>query len=418
LAKRGGAADDRDLNSGGQTNRMATKKPPSPRIGGALAFFQHEAAGGIVLLAAAVLALILQNSPASHLYDALLETPLMMTVDGIEIGKPLLHWINDGLMAIFFFLVGLEIKREMLVGELSTRQQAALPVIAAAGGMAVPALIYVAINQDNAIALHGWAIPAATDIAFAVGVLALLGPRIPASLKVFLLALAIIDDLGAILIIAVFYTSELSFIALALAAAGIAVLVALNRKGVGSVAAYALVGLFIWVCVLKSGVHATLSGVVTALAIPLAPKPGEKQGMLERLEESLHPWVTFGVLPAFAFANAGVSLAGMTLAKLAGTIPMGIALGLFLGKPIGIIGCSFAAIALKLAGKPEGGTWPQLLGVAMLGGIGFTMSLFIGMLAFAGPEHAAEIRIGVLEGSIASALAGYLFLRTVTRSLA
>jgi len=307
---------------------MATKRPPSPRIGGALAFFHHEAAGGIVLLAAAVLALILQNSPASHLYDALLETPLMMTVDGIEIGKPLLHWINDGLMAIFFFLVGLEIKREMLVGELSTRQQAALPVIAAAGGMAVPALIYVAINRDNAIALHGWAIPAATDIAFAVGVLALLGPRIPASLKVFLLALAIIDDLGAILIIAVFYTSELSFIALALAAAGIAVLAALNRKGVGSVAAYALVGLFIWVCVLKSGVHATLSGVVTALAIPLAPKPGEKQGMLERLEESLHPWVTFGVLPAFAFANAGVSLAGMTLAKLGGAIPMGIALGL------------------------------------------------------------------------------------------
>ena len=235
-----------------------------------------------MLLAAAILALILQNSPASHLYDALLETPLMLTVDGIQIGKPLLHWINDGLMAIFFFLVGLEIKREMLVGELSTRQQAALPVIAAAGGMAVPALIYVAINQDNAIALHGWAIPAATDIAFAVGVLALLGPRIPASLKVFLLALAIIDDLGAILIIAVFYTSELSFIALALAAAGIAVLVALNRKGVGSVAAYALVGLFIWVCVLKSGVHATLSGVVTALAIPFAPRPGEKQGMLER----------------------------------------------------------------------------------------------------------------------------------------
>jgi NhaA family Na+:H+ antiporter len=393
---------------------MATKKPASQRVAGALAFFQHEAAGGIVLLAAAVLALVLANSRAEHIYDALLETPLMLTVDGIQIGKPLLHWINDGLMAIFFFLVGLEIKRELLVGELSTRQQAALPVIAAAGGMAVPALIYLAINRGDPAALHGWAIPAATDIAFAVGVLALLGPRIPTSLKVFLLALAIIDDLGAILIIAVFYTSELSLLALALAAVGIAVLAVLNRRGVGSIAAYALVGLFIWVCVLKSGVHATLSGVVTALAIPLAPKPGEKQGMLERLEESLHPWVTFGVLPAFAFANAGVSLAGLTLAKLAGTIPMGIALGLFLGKPIGIFGCSFAAIALKLAGKPEGATWPQLFGVAILGGIGFTMSLFIGMLAFAGPGHAAEIRIGVLAGSVASALAGYLVLRAVT----
>ena len=228
------------------------------------------------------------------------------------------------------------------------------------------------------------------------------------------LALAIIDDLGAILIIAVFYTSELSLLALALAAVGIAVLAVLNRRGVSSIAAYALVGLFIWVCVLKSGVHATLAGVVTALAIPLAPRPGEKQGMLERLEESLHPWVTFGVLPAFAFANAGVSLAGLTLANLAGTIPMGIALGLFLGKPIGIFGCSFAAIALKLAGKPEGATWPQLFGVAILGGIGFTMSLFIGMLAFAGPGHAAEIRIGVLAGSVASALAGYLVLRAVT----
>jgi len=393
---------------------MATKRPSNQGLAGALAYFQHEAAGGIVLLAAAVLALVLQNSAASHLYDALIETPVSFRVGAFEIGKPLLHWINDGLMAIFFFLVGLEIKRELLVGELSTRQQAALPLIAAAGGMAVPALIYAAINRGDPIALNGWAIPAATDIAFAVGVLALLGPRIPASLKVFLLALAIIDDLGAILIIAVFYTSELSLLALALAAVGIAGLAVLNRKGVTGVASYALVGLFIWVCVLESGVHATLSGVVTALAIPLAPGPGEKHGMLERLEESLHPWVTFGVLPAFAFANAGVSLAGLTLAKLAGGIPLGIALGLFLGKPIGIFGCSYAAIELKLAGKPDGATWPQLLGVAVLGGIGFTMSLFIGMLAFPGPEHAADIRIGVLLGSLASALAGYLVLRRVT----
>lgn len=393
---------------------MATKKPQTQRLAGALAFFQHEAAGGIVLLAAAVLALAMQNSPASQLYDGLLETPLSLRIGAFELDKPLLHWINDGLMAIFFFLVGLEIKRELLVGELSTRQQAALPLLAAAGGMAVPALIYALINRGDAAALNGWAIPAATDIAFAVGVLALLGPRIPSSLKVFLLALAIIDDLGSIVIIAVFYTSALSLLALALAAVGIAALAALNRADVTSVAAYALVGLFIWVCVLESGVHATLAGVVTALAIPLKPARGEGHGMLERLEESLHPWVTFGVLPAFAFANAGVSLAGLTPAKLAGAIPLGIALGLFLGKPIGIFGCSLAAIRLRLAGKPDGATWAQLLGVAMLGGIGFTMSLFIGMLAFPGPEHAADIRIGVLLGSLASALAGYLVLRAVT----
>jgi Na+:H+ antiporter, NhaA family len=393
---------------------MATKKPETPRPAGPLAFLQHEAAGGVVLMAAAALALVLQNSPASHVYDALIETPVSFRVGALELGKPLLHWINDGLMAVFFFLVGLEIKRELLVGELSTRQQAALPVIAAAGGMAVPALVYCALNWGDAVALRGWAIPAATDIAFAVGVLALLGPRIPSSLKVFLLALAIIDDLGSIVIIAVFYTSELSLLALALAAIGITALIALNRKGVASVAAYALVGIFIWVCVLKSGVHATLSGVVTALAIPLQPSSGEKRGMLERLEEALYPWVTFGVLPAFAFANAGVSLSGLTPTQLTGAIPMGIALGLFVGKPIGIFGCSLAAIRLQLAGKPEGASWPQLLGVAVLGGIGFTMSLFIGMLAFPGPEHAADIRIGVLLGSVTSALAGFLLLRFVT----
>jgi Na+:H+ antiporter, NhaA family len=317
-------------------------------------------------------------------------------------------------MAIFFFLVGLEIKREFLVGELSTRKQASLPLIAALGGMAVPALIYAAINRNDPIALQGWAIPAATDIAFAVGVLALLGPRVPASLKVFLLALAIIDDLGSIVIIAFFYTANLSLQALALAGLGIAALIFLNLKGVTRIAPYALVGLFIWLCVLKSGVHATLSGVVTALAIPLAPGRGETQGPLERLEESLHPWVTFGVLPLFAFANAGVPLAGMTLAKLTSPIPMGIALGLFIGKPIGIFGFSLAAIGLKLAGKPEGATWGQMFGVAILGGVGFTMSLFIGMLAFADAERAAEIRFGVLLGSFVSAIAGYYVLRLLS----
>jgi Na+:H+ antiporter, NhaA family len=335
-------------------------------------------------------------------------------VSTIVIHKPLLLWINDGLMAIFFFLVGLEIKRELMVGELSTTKQAALPVIAAVGGMLVPALIYSSINWTDDIALHGWAIPAATDIAFAVGVLALLGPRVPTSLKVFLLALAIIDDLGAIIIIAFFYTSHLSLAALGLAAVGVGLLAILNFRGVTKIAPYVLVGIFIWVCVLKSGVHATLSGVATALAVPLTIPKGETQSPLVKLEEALHPWVTFGVLPLFAFGNAGVTLAGMTIGKVFSAIPMGIALGLFIGKPIGILGFSFAAIKLKLAGKPDGATWPQIFGVSILGGIGFTMSLFIGMLAFVDAERAAEIRIGVLLGSIASAIVGYLVLKRVT----
>ena len=386
---------------------MSTKRTANERFNGALAFMKHDAASGIVLLVAALLALLLQNSPAGWLYDNLLHTPATVGIGSLVLSKSLLHWINDGLMAIFFFLVGLEIKRELIVGELSTRKQASLPLIAAVGGMLVPALIYASINWNDPIALQGWAIPAATDIAFAVGVLALLGPRVPTSLKVFLLALAIIDDLGAIIIIAFFYTAHLSLQALALAGLGVAALIFLNRKGVTRVAPYALVGFFIWLCVLKSGVHATLAGVVTALAVPLAPARGETQGTLERLEESLHPWVAFGVLPLFAFANAGVSLAGMTFAHVVSPIPMGIALGLFIGKPIGIFGFSLAAIGLKLAGKPEGATWAQVFGVAILGGIGFTMSLFIGMLAFADAERAAEIRIGVLLGSLASAIVGY-----------
>jgi len=394
-----------------------TRKTINQRFSGALAFMQHDAASGIILLGAAFLALILQNSPLSWLYDGLLETPVTIGVGALMIDKPLLLWINDGLMAIFFFLVGLEIKRELMVGELSTRKQASLPVIAAIGGMIVPALIYSTINWTDDIALHGWAIPAATDIAFAVGVLALLGPRVPTSLKVFLLALAIIDDLGAIIIIAFFYTSDLSLAALALAGLGVAALAILNTRGITHVAPYVLVGVFIWLCVLKSGVHATLSGVVTALAIPLTIPHGEKQSPLVKLEEALHPWVTFGVLPLFAFGNAGVSLAGMTLDKIVSAIPMGIAFGLFIGKPIGIFAFSFGAIGLKLAGKPEGATWAQLFGVAILGGIGFTMSLFIGMLAFVDADRAAEIRIGVLLGSIVSATVGYLVLKRVTPAI-
>ncbi len=387
-----------------------------PPLRGALNFIEHEASGGVVLLAAAVAAMILANSAAAPFYAHLLETPMTVRVGDFVIDKSLLHWINDGLMAVFFFLVGLEIKRELYVGELSTVRQAALPVIAAAGGMLVPSLIYAALNWNDPVAIHGWAIPAATDIAFAVGVLALLGPRVPASLKIFLLALAIIDDLGAIVIIAFVYTAKLSLSALALAGAGVAVLAVLNMRGVTRIVPYVLAGIFIWVCVLKSGVHATLAGVVTALAIPLVAKNDGERPLLERLEDSLHYWVTFGVLPLFAFANAGVSLAGVTAGMLFATIPLGIASGLIIGKPIGIFAFTWGAIRLGWGEKPAGANWAQVLGVAMLGGIGFTMSLFIGMLAFPDPQYADDIRLGVLLGSLASALMGYLFLRRVLRS--
>jgi Na+:H+ antiporter, NhaA family len=381
------------------------------RLQSATAFFQHEAAGGLVLLAAAVAALIVNNSRLEWLYDGLLDTPLTVRIGALALDKPLLLWINDGLMAVFFFLVGLEIKRELLQGELSTLGKAALPAVAAVGGMAVPALIYVAINAGNTAALRGWAIPSATDIAFAVGVVALLGSRVPSSLKVFLLALAILDDLGAILIIAAFYTSDLHWLSLLLAAAGGAVLLALNVRGVARLAPYLLTGLFIWVCVLKSGVHATLAGVIVAIAIPLG-RAGEGQpSLLEQLEQRLHPWVAFGILPLFAFANAGVSLTGISLARLIEPVPLGITLGLFVGKPLGILAATGLSVAAGLAPRPEGASWVQICGIAMLGGIGFTMSLFIGMLAFSEPAHATQLRLGVLAGSLLSAVAGYLVLR-------
>jgi NhaA family Na+:H+ antiporter len=392
--------------------------PPDVRekLKGALAFFQHQAAAGVVLVAATLAALIFDNTPLSRFYDLFLDTPVGVRMGPLSIDKPLLLWINDGLMAIFFFLVGLEIKRELLQGELSTFGQAALPAVAAVGGMAVPALIYCLINAGNAVALRGWAIPSATDIAFAVGVLALLGPRIPSSLKLFLLALAILDDLGAIVIIALFYTQHLLWLSLLLAAAGVLVLGALNARNVTRLAPYLLTGIFIWVCVLKSGVHATLAGVAVAFAIPLTPGKAEEQSLLERLEESLHPWVAFGVLPLFAFANAGVSLAGLSLAKLVEPVPLGIAAGLFIGKPLGILSAAWLAIVSGLAPKPIGANWGQLLGVAMLAGIGFTMSLFIGTLAFSDPAHAAELRLGVLTGSLLSAAAGLLVLSASSRA--
>ncbi len=374
-------------------------------------FVRLEAAAGILLIAAATLALALENSPIKWLYDALLTTPVAVQVGAIAITKPLLLWINDGLMAIFFLLVGLEIKREVLQGELSSLSQAALPGIAAIGGMLVPALVYIGFNLDNAEALRGWAIPAATDIAFALGVLTLLGKRVPASLKIFLLALAIMDDLGAIVIIAIFYTTDLSIISLGLAAVGIVILLLLNRFGVTRIAAYVVTGVFLWICVLKSGVHATLAGVAIAFAIPLRAQDEEGHCPLTHLEHTLHPWVSYGILPLFAFANAGVSLTGLSFSALFDTIPLGIAAGLFLGKQLGVVAFVCVAVLFGLCRLPDGCTWVQFYGVAMLAGIGFTMSLFIGTLAFPDPSYSDGVRLGVLSGSLLSALGGYLVLR-------
>lgn len=378
---------------------------------GAQAFFEHEAAGGIILMVAAALAVLFSNSQLAPFYALLLDTPVAIQIGALSLNKPLLLWINDGLMAIFFFLVGLEIKREILEGRLSSMRTAALPVIAAAGGMIVPALIYVALNQGDPTALRGWAIPAATDIAFAVGILALLGSRVPVALKIFLLALAIIDDLGAILIIAAFYTSELSLSVLMIAAAGVAVLAYLNYSGVARTSFYVVTGLVVWVCVLKSGVHATLAGVVIALFIPLNTADKTHSSPLRQVEHGLAPWVVFGVVPIFAFANAGVALYNLSLADIVGGIPLGIALGLFFGKQLGIMSFVWVAIRLGLARLPEGVTWIQVYGVSVLAGIGFTMSLFIGTLAFSDPETGAAVRVGVLAGSIVSAICGYMILR-------
>lgn len=379
--------------------------------GGALAFFQHEAAGGIVMLLAAALALIVSNSPLASLYTTFLETHLTLRFGEVGLDKPLLHWINDGLMAIFFCLVGLEMKRELVAGELSTRDQALLPALAALGGMIGPAFIYAAINYQDPVALGGWAIPAATDIAFAVTVLTLVGPSVPPALKIFLLALAIIDDLGAIVIIALFYTAKLSGLALALAAVGLAALIAFNRLGVRSLAFYVLAGIFLWVCVLKSGIHATLAGVVVGLSIPMTRTDDGGHSLLERMEHGLHPWVAFGVLPLFGFANAGVPLTGLAWSDLAHPVTVGIALGLIVGKPIGILGAVWLSARAGIAGLPAGCTWTHMLGAGLLAGIGFTMSLFIGILAFDGPQYATAVRLGVLVASLTAAIAGFIVLK-------
>ncbi|MDD1138688.1 Na+/H+ antiporter NhaA [Pseudomonas sp. TNT2022 ID233] len=379
-------------------------------------FFQLEAASGLLLIAAAILALIINNSPLSWLYTGLLDTPVVAQIGALKIAKPLLLWINDGLMALFFLLIGLEVKREVLDGQLSKPSQIVLPGAAAIGGMLVPALIYWFLNRDNPAALDGWAIPTATDIAFALGVLALLGKRVPVSLKLFLMTLAIIDDLGAIVIIAIFYSGELSTLSLGLAAACIAALVAMNRLGVVKLGPYMIIGLILWVCVLKSGVHATLAGVTLAFCIPLRTKNAEPSPLLT-LEHALHPWVAYGILPLFAFANAGLSLTGVTAESFTHHVPMGIAVGLLLGKTIGVFGLTWLAVKTGIAALPQGANWGQVLGVAILCGIGFTMSLFVGSLAFVpgASEYAGMDRMGILTGSVFAALIGYAVTLAASR---
>jgi len=375
-------------------------------------FIASESAGGVVLALAAVVALVVSNSSLAPLYRQFVEMrgELRIAGDWLVLAKPLLLWVNDLWMAVFFFVVGLEIKREVLAGELASVRQASLPAAAAIGGMVVPALIYVALNHADAVALRGWAIPTATDIAFALGILMLLGSRVPASLKVFLTAVAIIDDLGAIVVIALFYTAQLSPLMLLAAGGGIVVLVLLNRARVMNIGPYVVVGLVIWVCVLKSGIHATLAGVVTAMAIPLKDDHGGSP--LETAEHALHPWVAFAVLPMFAFANAGVNLQGVSLATLAQGVPLGIALGLVVGKAVGVFGAAWLLIRLTGASLPAEASMRQFFGVCVLCGIGFTMSLFIGGLAFAGldPVYETEVKLGVLGGSLIAGVLGTVLL--------
>lgn len=374
-------------------------------------FFASPSAGGIVLGLAALAALAVSNSPLAPHYEAFVGMRGEVRIgEGLVLAKPLLLWVNDLWMAVFFFVVGLEIKRELLEGELASAKQALLPAGAALGGMVVPAAIYAALNWGDAIALRGWAIPSATDIAFALGIVMLLGSRVPPSLKVFLTAVAIIDDLGAIVVIALFYTEQLSLTMLVAAGIGGAVLATLNRARVTAIGPYAIVGLIVWICVLKSGVHATLAGVVTALAIPLRRPDGGSP--LHDAEHALQPWVAFAVLPMFAFVNAGVSLAGVSPAMLADPVPLGIAAGLVVGKAVGVYGASWLLVKAFGASLPAGASPRQFFAVCVLCGIGFTMSLFIGTLAFEGQGAAYDTRlkIGVLGGSLVSALLGTALL--------
>ncbi len=381
-------------------------------------FFKLESAGGILLMLTTALALIFANTPVlEDLYSLLLSTPVEVRIGALHIAKPLLLWINDGLMAVFFFLVGLELKRELIEGELSEPANIVLPAVGAVGGMLVPALIYVYFNHDNARAIDGWAIPAATDIAFALGALTLLGSRVPTSLKIFLTSLAIFDDIGAIIIIAAFYTDKLSLEALIVVACCIPFLAMMNRRGVQSKSAYIFFGIIMWVATLKSGIHATLAGVVLAIFIPLKSKDGSDFSPLKDLEHDLHAAVAFGILPIFAFANAGISFTGLGIEQVLHPVPIGIALGLFVGKQIGIFGLCWLAIKSGLTKLPDGMNWMSLYGTAALCGIGFTMSLFIGSLAFeeTGISTTFDERLGILVGSLASGIFGFFVLKYALR---
>lgn len=373
----------------------------------------HESFGGGLLVFAAAVAMLLANSPGSEAYQGFLGLPVEVVFGNFEIAKPLLLWVNDGLMALFFLLIGLEIKREMLDGNLSSPKQIVLPGIAAIAGIVFPAIIYVFFNLDDAIGIRGWAIPSATDIAFAMGVFSLFGNRLPLSLKLFLLSVAIFDDIGAIVIIALFYSAELSTTSLFIGALGLIILFFLNRFKVNSLAPYALVGIVVWAAVLKSGVHATLAGFAIAWFIPLKLEDKHGKAMLPELEHSLHPWIAFFVLPLFAFANAGIDLSNIGMDDLTSPITLGIALGLFVGKQIGIFGVCWIAIKLKLTELPKDATWAQFYGVSLLCGIGFTMSLFIGTLAFEDQALAYQttVKLGVIIGSLASAIVAVTALK-------
>ena len=373
-------------------------------------FFKLEAASGLVLLFAAILALIISNGNLGEYYFSTLEKYIILGTKEFGLKLSVLHWINDVLMAIFFFFVSLEIKREFIQGELSNPKQAMLPIIGAVGGMAVPALFYIVVNYSDSTTLNGWAIPSATDIAFSLGVLSLLGKRVPISLKVFLTALAIIDDLGAIVIIAFFYSGNIEIKYLILMLLSLIVLIGLNKFRIKSFIPFLIVGIFLWDFTHQSGIHATIAGVLLALTIPHNTK-NSKQSMLLKLEHGLSPYVAFGIMPIFAFANAGVSLEGLTFATLLNPVPLGIVLGLFFGKQIGVFVLSYISVKLKLADKPTGSNWTAFYAVSILTGIGFTMSLFVGNLAFANNlEYMDGVKIGVLTGSLLSTLFGYFLL--------
>ncbi len=382
------------------------------------AFFKLEAAGGILLLIAAAAAMILKNSPFGDAYDHLLNLQIQIRVGVLDIDKPLFLWVNDGLMAIFFFTIGMEVKREVLIGELSDKRQIILPGMAGFGGIIVPALIYYLINSGDELALQGWAIPTATDIAFALGILALVG-NIPTSLKLFLMTLAIIDDLGAIIIIAIFYTTNLSVGSLLVALTAIAGLVLLKLKGTMRAAPFILVGIVLWIAVLKSGVHATLAGVVLGFFIPLGPRDAadDQESPLQRLLHSLHPYVAFGILPVFAFVNGGVSLENFRLASLLDPVPLGIMLGLIVGKQVGVFACAWISIKSGIASLPDNVSMIQLYGASIICGVGFTMSLFIGGLAFeeVGVGYDRPDRLGIIVGSLICGVLGYALLKLTTR---